>query len=379
MANALFVDALKGYEFYLSQKGEVSLDQVNDHLLAQDRNPIALRTYTHYKKLLEHGFRSYIPINKFDVFQSIGKIQMAADRRRYLREPSGIPAKISRDNEKWYEARIIDRSIVGFGIIAEHRFPTSTGVSGWVRIKGYHEIPVVIVWRQHNKESTRLGIRSMEFVAKYRIQPDEVEKLRAARILRVQRKLSGDLEWENIYGILERINELIHSASDLLYTLEDVYGVEVHIRRPLLKSIEFASPGDVQVKIDFGVAEIIRVVLEKMQFWGLQKRKLRAEVESQELNNEATALANANLKMEILRNAVKTVKEAQDDGLKNAIIGELKKLLPSLLVSQNLLKDAFSPGSPEIGILSERILPASADLVAGDDADFEADVTDDKE
>jgi hypothetical protein len=146
-----------------------------------------------------------------------------------------------------------------------------------------------------------------------------------------------------------------------------------------LKSIEFASPGDVQVKIDFGVAEIIRVVLEKMQFWGLQKRKLRAEVESQELNNEATALANANLKMEILRNAVKTVKEAQDDRLNNAIIGELKKLLPGLLDSQNLLKDAFSPGSPEIGILSERILPASADLVAGDDADFEADVTDDKE
>jgi hypothetical protein len=379
MANALFVDALKGYEFYLSRKGNVSIDQVNAYLDEQGRNQIALRTYTHYSKLLEHGFRSYIPINKFDVFQSIGKIQLAADRRRYHREPTNIPAEISRDKKNWHQALIIDRSIVGFGIITEKRFPTSTSVSGWVRIDGYYEIPVVIVWRQHDEEATRLGVRAMEFVAKYRIQPEELEKVGSMRILRVRRKSKDGLEWNNVYGTLERINELIQSAADLMYTFEDVYGVPVYIRSSAVKSIAFGSPGDIQVKVDLGIAEVIRTVLDMVQFGGLQKRKLRAEIEAQELDNEAKNLANENLKLEIIRNAVKTSKAIQETSLVEPIVNDLKKLIPDILDAKDALKESFSPGSPELGILAERILPASVDLTAGDDADYEAEVTDEED
>ena len=64
---ARFVDALKGYEFFLRQRGRASLDEVNKYLMQHGYRPISLRTYTHYHKLLQHGFRYYIPINKFVV------------------------------------------------------------------------------------------------------------------------------------------------------------------------------------------------------------------------------------------------------------------------------------------------------------------------
>ena len=62
-----------------------SCDDINEYLKQEGRHPISVRTYGHYESLQAHGFRSYIPINKFDVFQALGQLQMAADRRRYSR------------------------------------------------------------------------------------------------------------------------------------------------------------------------------------------------------------------------------------------------------------------------------------------------------
>ena len=81
--SAQFVDALKGYDYFLSARGRASREEVNRHLASINRKAIAQRTFTHYGNLIDKGFRSYVPINKFDVFQSLGRLQLAADRRRY--------------------------------------------------------------------------------------------------------------------------------------------------------------------------------------------------------------------------------------------------------------------------------------------------------
>ena len=263
MANALFVDALKGYEYYLSQRGKVSLDNINEYLVENGRNPVAHRTYMHYQKLIQNGFRSYIPINKFDVFQSIGKIQIAADRRRYHREPVEFPSQFSRDGKKWAKATIIDRSIVGLGILFQGRYPTQTGVSGWVRMDGYYDIPVIIVWKRFEEGMTRIGVRAMEFVAKYRSQEEEQIIYRPSKVLRVRHEMGDALSWDILYGIFTKIDELIKSAEDLIYSLEEIYEVEVHLRPSVLKSIKFSSPGETSVKVDFGIAEILRLIIEK--------------------------------------------------------------------------------------------------------------------
>ena len=161
--SARFVDALKGYEFFVKQRGKASLDDVNEYLLRHGYRPISLRTYTHYHKLLQHGFRYYIPINKFDVFQALGRLQTIADRRRYFREKTEIPALISRDGQRWVQAIVIDRSVVGFGIFVPEKFPVSTGKRVFVRLEGYHDIPVIVVWRKHLERGTRLGVRAFSF------------------------------------------------------------------------------------------------------------------------------------------------------------------------------------------------------------------------
>jgi PilZ domain len=373
MANALFVDALKGYEYYLENRGNITLDQVNRYLLESDRNPIALRTYTHYRHLLNNGFRSYIPINKFDVFQAIGRVQIAADRRRFDRHPTELQAQISRDGIKWRTVRIIDRSIVGFGIVTEEKFPTTTGVSGWVRSDSYIDMPVVIVWRNHEQNSTRLGMRAMEFLAKYRLHEVQRE-IRTTKSLRIKRSEISDLDWDNIFGVLERVNEVIKSATDLFYILEDLYEIEINLARPQLEFIKFGSPGDTSIKLDFGIAEILRVLLEKIQFWGLQKRQLKAEIIGHELSNEAIRLANANTKIEMIRNAVKLSKEVDDAQLGENIANGIKDLVPNILGVRRIKPETFSQGSPEKAILDERLIPASANLIAGDDTEYSVNI-----
>jgi hypothetical protein len=162
---AQFVDALKGYEFFLSRRGGVSLEEINDFLIADGRNPISQRTYAHYRKLLAQGFRSYIPINKFDIFQALGKIQIASDRRGKARELTELSAYVSKNRTVWVEAIILDKSPVGFGFQINERFPIRPGAPLWVRIENYEEISSVVVWRKHIESFTLMGVRTTAYVA----------------------------------------------------------------------------------------------------------------------------------------------------------------------------------------------------------------------
>jgi hypothetical protein len=144
--SAEFVDALKGYEYYLKERGKVTIDQVNIHLKNQGRKTISARTYGHYIKLLREGFRNYIPINQFDVYQTLGRLQMAADRRRYGRENEEINIEISIDRNIWQNGTIINQSLVGFGIVIEQSFSIKKTERIWIRIDGYKDIPGMVVW-----------------------------------------------------------------------------------------------------------------------------------------------------------------------------------------------------------------------------------------
>lgn len=70
MPNASTSTAAKGYQIYLDlllADTDPTLAAVNVKLEALDLEPIAQRTLTHYKRLLDHGHATYIPINRFDV------------------------------------------------------------------------------------------------------------------------------------------------------------------------------------------------------------------------------------------------------------------------------------------------------------------------
>ena len=370
--SAQFVDALKGYEYFLETRGRANRTEINQHLDSTNRRPIAKRTYTHYEKLLENGFRSYVPINKFDVFQSLGRLQLAADRRRYQRKHEQLPIRISRDQSRWADAIAIDRSNVGFGILTAKRFPIRPGTQLWVRLEGYSSIPVVAVWRNHLGDQTRMGIRSFEFIAKYRMKELPLAP-RKTRTLRVLRHNEGDLYWANLFRVLEKTDELLEAAEDLLITIDEIVKAGVHPAAPMLSSINFSSPGEAQFKVDLGVAEIIKVVVDKLQFWRDQKRRYRAETDQVELEN-------VNLQIEIARNAINLKREAEEGGIGGQVIADLLNgPIQRALGVDELPPELFEEGSLEEGIVDQRLIPAGTDLVAGDDLDFDIEVDDDED
>ena len=365
--SAKFVDALKGYEYYLSRQGEVSRDDINEYLEQEGRSPISVRTYGHYESLRTHGFRSYIPINKFDVFQALGQLQMAADRRRYSRAEIDLAASVSADGERWIPVTLIDKSLVGFGGVTSSGLNIKPGHTILVRTGGFQDIPAILIWLRREKNLTRFGIRAIEFIAKYAVTGPEAISKRLTGKLTVTRTTEAGLIWSELFRVLSKVDELFAATDALIYSMAELAGKPISLASPVVASINLASPGDVQIKIDLGVAEIIKVVLEKLQFWRYQKRRFKAETTKVELEN-------ANLGLELMRNAVKLKHEAAEAGLSQEFVGAIVEPALHVLGISEMPHSLFGPTSLERGILNERLLPAAAELVAGDDPDFEIEV-----
>jgi hypothetical protein len=374
---AQFVDALKGYEYFLAMRGKPSRSEINDHLEMIGRKHISRRTFEHYQSLLEHGFRSYVPINKFDVFQALGKLQMAADRRRYNRESTDIDASVSIDGNKWIPVKVIDRSLVGFGMITAHRLPFKPGRRIWLQIKQYRDIPVVLVWKHRADNFTRFGVRAFEFIANYIISEEETIFARPTGLLVVTKKSEDGITWRELYRIMGKIDELIDSSAALLYSLGEIVKREVLIAPAIISSIQFGSPGGVKIKVDLDVVNITKVVIEKVQYWGLEKKKFKEEIRKQEIDNNRREIETTNFKTDALRNVIKLRKEAIESGIPKQVADSLLPWAMKALNIEQLPSPVFEPGSLEYGILKERLLPAAAELVAGDDPDIEVEVKED--
>jgi hypothetical protein len=365
--SAQFVDALKGYECFLRNRGGVSLDDINDFLIAEGRNPISQRTYAHYRKLLSQGFRSYIPINKFDIFQALGKIQIAADRRGKVRDLTELSAYISKNRTVWVEAIILDKSSVGFGFQINEKFPIRPGAPLWVRIENYEEISAVVVWRKHTDNFTLLGVRATEFVANLMQVDEKIEGEWLTGLFSIYYGSKATKAWDDIHRVLDKANELLAATVDFLYSVDEVLECDLQLSRPRLQSMKSRFPGRVQLKIDIRVAEILNVIIEKLRVWGVDKRRQRAE-------SGQMPLEIVNTQIEFLRKAVHPKKESPEPTVSDYVITEIQNSLLGVFGLEILPPGLLDEGSPERGILEERILPAVAELLAGDDPDVKIDI-----
>jgi hypothetical protein len=159
---------------------------------------------------------------------------------------------------------------------------------------------------------------------------------------------------------MTKINQLIDATSDLLDSIANIANRKVKFAPPVISSIKFGSPGDVQVKVDLGAAEVMKIALEKAQLWKLEKERFKSE-------NRGNDLKNSLLEIEVLRNAVKFRNEALESGLTQDLANSLFGLvIMKALNIEELPPNLFESGSLENGILTERLLPAALELVAGD-------------
>jgi hypothetical protein len=154
--------------------------------------------------------------------------------------------------------------------------------------------------------------------------------------------------------------------------------------------IEFSSPGGAEVKIDFGVAEILKVLLEAFRNLGLYRKRYQEETrhiaiendrkklenEGIKLEHERKELENANYKIEVIRNAINVASEAQTKMINDEVTRSLlSDPLKRALNVKEIPKDLFRENSLEQGILENRVIPAALELLNGDDPHYELDVS----
>lgn len=80
------IDAAEGYRIYRAYGGAIELDEINEALRGMGLRPVSPRMYLHYRRMAQHGYETYVPINRF---RHRGRI-----RPRVVRGPA---SKVSRD------------------------------------------------------------------------------------------------------------------------------------------------------------------------------------------------------------------------------------------------------------------------------------------
>lgn len=59
-------DAEVGYRIYREKQGRIGLDELNKELDGRGRNPVAGRSYEHFRRMYNYGVPDYMSINTFD-------------------------------------------------------------------------------------------------------------------------------------------------------------------------------------------------------------------------------------------------------------------------------------------------------------------------
>lgn len=397
MANASPRDAAIGYDYFWQKRGKLSREDVNKYLTGQRRSQVSARTFAHYRNLLGHGVRHYIPINRFDVLSALGTLSPVRDKSRDAREAVDIAAEVSHDGSRWFAARIVDRSQMSLGILIDHGLPVAAGSVLLVRPEGYRDIPTVVVWRELGEGFTRIDAQAFLFVASYRDKQDESPTRGFGRLV-IERNAEDKIPWTDFYSVLRTTNDLIEDATHLLRTLADALDADLRVAEPIVQHISFGSPGGAELKLDFGVTDFLRLILDKVQFWKPDGRIRAAEAERKELENTQlkrqieveqersvieTAAQREDLTQKRLENVARTLQilglantlsiQASNTEVVDSLAEQIKSSLPEILgipVPAEKLPELFSPGTPERGLLSDHLLPTAARLSGGGDETF---------
>lgn len=223
--------------------------------------------------------------------------------------------------------------------------------------------------------------RALEFIENYRISEEELILARPRSLIIVRKTSENGITWKELQRIIEKIAELIEAAMILLYSIAEISQQEIIFAPAILSSINFASPGSVQIKVDCDVANLTKVVLEKIQFWGIDKnqrieelKRIALENEGHKLNNDRLRNENINLQIENLRNVVKFRKDITESGIPKEIADAVFIEAMRCLGIKQLPHNISEPGSLEYGIIKDRFIPAVAELAAGDDPQIDVEV-----
>ena len=101
----------------------------------------------------------------------------------------------------------------------------------------------------------------------------------------IERDVEEKILWDDFYRVLTTANELIQATTELLYTLGDAFDTDIRVAETVIQRISFGSPGGAELKIDFGVGDVMKLVLDTFHYWKPDARIREAEAERKQLEN----------------------------------------------------------------------------------------------
>src|SRR2546426_2237780 len=87
-------DAQAGWGLYRLSGYLIDLDEINAKLTAAGFNPVAPRTYTHYRKLHRYGYQRYVPINQLDVETLRDPVWGGPLQTRFRPRPASVDVRL---------------------------------------------------------------------------------------------------------------------------------------------------------------------------------------------------------------------------------------------------------------------------------------------
>jgi hypothetical protein len=87
-------DAQAGWGIYRSSGYSLSLEEINEKLETSGFNPVAPRTYQHYRKLHRYGYQRYVPINQLDVETLRDPVWGGPLQSRYRPRPAQLTVQL---------------------------------------------------------------------------------------------------------------------------------------------------------------------------------------------------------------------------------------------------------------------------------------------
>lgn len=105
MAQARPIDGAEGYRFFLAHGGQVTLDEINEHLRGLRLRELKPRSLTHFRKLRRHGYETYLTQNRLDLAVA-GEFAWSDDMRAQYSEVSeNTPAQLLTA-DGWFDVTV---------------------------------------------------------------------------------------------------------------------------------------------------------------------------------------------------------------------------------------------------------------------------------
>jgi hypothetical protein len=232
-----------------------------------------------------------------------------------------------------------------------------------------------MVWKHCENALLRFGVRALEFIETYRISEPELLVSKSTGLLIVKKPSGKYLSWNELYRVLEKINELIEGSSELLREIAKNAGLkEFRIIQPDLSSISFDSPFDIAINIDIDVVKILIVIFSWCYLDKVRKGRYR-ETAGGIKNNNKLENNKQLLDSELRRNAINPKKESEEPDIPQEVSDSLQEELKDIYKIKQLPSGLLDPGTYENGILKNQVFPAAVELIAGDDPEIEVTVT----